>query len=303
MSIELIPDLKKLPHICGAYKDTKLVIFVGAGLSALWGCKRWKDMAIALVDSCYERSHIDYWARETLLTKYSTAPRKLITIAKGILKNNYLEGLGKTLQLIPERKAKLPDLFNNLFSLQAIYITTNIDNHFSSLFDGNNVHFEPSKFVLKPKNIVHLHGIIHKPDSLVMTIDEYISRYQDDGVGDFLKSAFFDEKYCFLFIGYGVDEMEIIDFMIQKYSKGPKSLRGFINRFYVLLPFFHTEERIYQYEQLYFDQINMTVIPYSINTKGHEQLDEVLASWRKTFEKFSVDADFYEFNQIIERNL
>lgn len=306
MSIELVPDLKKLPHIYGAHKDEKLVIFVGAGISALWGCKRWKDMATALIDSCYERGSIDYWVRETLLTKYSSAPRKLITIAKNILNENYLGELRKTLQLTHERKAKLPDLFNNLFALQAIYITTNIDDNFSSLFDKGNVHFDPAKFsvaTLKPKNIIHLHGVIHNPESLVMTVDEYIDRYQNDGFREFLESAFFDEKYCFLFIGYGVDEMEIIDFMIQKYSKGTKSLRGFLNRFYILLPFFHNEEPLFKYEQLYFGQINMSVIPYSINAKGYDQLDEVLSSWRRAFEEYGKGDEFYGFNQIIEKNL
>ena len=303
MSIELVPDLKKLPHIYGANKNEKLIIFVGTGMSALWGCKRWKDMAIALIDSCYERGNIDYWTRETLLTKYSIAPRKLITIAKNILKDDYLEDLRRTLQLAPERKAKLPDLFNNLFSLQATYITTNIDSHFSNLFDKDNVHFEPSKFMLKPKNIIHLHGIIHNPDSLVMTVDQYIIRYQDNGFRNFLKSAFFDEKYCFLFIGYGVDEMEIIDFMIQKYSKGTKSVRTFLNRFYILLPFFHNEESLVKYEQLYFDRIHMSVIPYAINAKGYAQIDDVLSSWRKAFEEYGKGDEFYGFNQIIEKNL
>lgn len=306
MSIELVPDLKKLPHIYGAHKNEKLVIFVGAGMSALWGCKRWKDMAIALIDSCYERGNIDYWARETLLTKYSGSPRKLITIAKSILNDNYLEELKKTLQLAHEQKAKVPDLFNNLFSLQAAYITTNIDDHFSSLFDKGSVYIEPSKFslaVLKPKNVIHLHGVIHNPSSLAMTVDEYIDRYQDKNFRGFLEEAFFDDKYCFLFIGYGVDEMEIIDFMIQRYSKGVKSLRGFLHRFYILLPFFHNEEPLFKYEQLYFDQINMTVIPYSINAKGYYQIDEVLSSWRKAFEEYGKGDEFYGFNEIIEKNL
>ena len=136
-----------------------------------------------------------------------------------------------------------------------------------------------------------------------MTVDEYIDRYQDKEFRSFLESAFFDEKYCFLFVGYGVDEMEIIDFMIQKYSKGVKSLRGFLNRFYILLPFFHNEEPLFKYEQLYFDQINMSVIPYSINSKGHDQIDEVLSSWRKAFEEYGKGDEFYGFNQIIEKNL
>lgn len=303
MSIELVPDLKKLPHIFGAKKNEKLVIFVGAGLSSLWGCKRWKDMAIALVDSCYEKGVIDHWVKEALLNKYSATPRKLITITKNILKDNYLEALTKTLQPLPELKRKLPDLFRNLFSIQATYITTNIDDHFSSIFDKDKVHFEPSKFILKTNNIVHLHGAICNPDSLVMTIDEYMKRYQDDVFRSFLESAFFDEKYCFLFIGYGVDEMEIIDFMIQKYSSGAKSLKTFINRFYILLPFYYNEEPLLKYEQLYFDQIHMSVIPYAINAKGYDQIDEVLSSWRKVFEEHVKGDEFYSFNQIIEKNL
>jgi len=151
--------------------------------------------------------------------------------------------------------------------------------------------------------LIHLHGIIDQPESLVMTIDEYLSRYQNDDFRSFLEDIFFDEQYCFLFIGYGVDEMEIIDFMIQKYSKGSKTLRSFIHRFYVLLPFFYNEEPLYKYEQMYFDQINMSVIPYAINSRGYEQIDEVLAVWRKAFEDRGTGDDFYEFNQLIEKNL
>lgn len=303
MSIELVPDLKKFPHIYGARKNEKLVIFVGAGISALWGCKRWKEMAIALIDSCYEGGSIDHWAREILLNKYSGSPRKLITIAKNILKDKYLDVLKTTLQPLHERKAKLPYLFNNLFALQASYITTNVDSHFSGMFDADKIHFEPGKFTLKPQNIVHLHGIIHNPESLVMTVDEYIRRYQDKQFRDFLEAAFFDEKYCFLFIGYGVDEMEIIDFMIQKYSSGVKSLKTFLHRFYILLPFYYNEEPLLNYEQLYFDQIHMSVIPYAINSKGYDQIDEVLSSWRKAFKEYGKGDEFYSFNQIIEKNL
>lgn len=306
MSIDLVPDLKKLPHIYDAQKNGKLVIFVGAGMSALWGCKKWKDMAVALIDSCYERGAIDYWSRESLLTKYSVSPRKLITIAKSILNDEYLVELKKTLQIIPERKKKLSHLFNNLFSFDAIYITTNIDDHFSGLFDKGNIHYEPNKFSptqLKPKNIIHLHGTINNPNSLVMTIDEYVTRYQNDTFRSFLESAFFDDKHCFLFVGYGVDEMEIIDFMIEKYSKGTKSLQRFINRFYILLPFFQNEEPLLKYEELYFRQICMNVIPYSINAKGHDQINGVIASWREEFSEQGKGDKFYEFNQIIERNL
>jgi len=38
------PNWKDFPVIVDAYKKEKLVIFVGAGVSAIWGCSRWKDV-------------------------------------------------------------------------------------------------------------------------------------------------------------------------------------------------------------------------------------------------------------------
>jgi hypothetical protein len=118
MSIELVPDLMKYPHIYDAHKNQRLIIFIGAGLSALWGCKRWRDMAIALIDACYERGEIDYWVRESLLTKYAMSPRKLITIGKSILDKNYIE---KGEELIAYWKYKWLSPLRENFSFSALY--------------------------------------------------------------------------------------------------------------------------------------------------------------------------------------
>lgn len=304
MAIDLVPEIKKLPHIYGAHKDGRLIVFVGAGCSSLWGCKRWKDMAATLIHDCYEYGRIDYWARENLISKYATSPRKLITIAKALLNDNYLSCLKKTLEFLPERKRLFPSLFENLFALNASFITTNIDAHLSSLFLQASVHSDPQVFTstaVKPKNIFHLHGIIGQTP-LVLTIDEYITRYQNLTFRGFLEDIFYDKKNCFLFIGYGADEMEIIDYMIQKYSKEDR-VTEFINRFYVLLPFFQNEESLLEYEKSYFDQINMSVIPYAIDAKGYDQLYEVIATWKEELTKARPGDDFYEFSQIIDKNL
>lgn len=306
MTIDFVPDLKKYPHIYGAQKSQKLIIFVGAGLSALWGCKRWKEMAIALIESCFSRGAIDYWVRENLLNRYSSSPRKLITIAKNILADKYLNELRRTIEVSSQLKDKLPNLFNNLFDLEAIYITTNIDDHFSSLFHNAKIFYNQSDFhssILKTGNIIHLHGKINKPESLVLTIDEYVARYQDNNFTKFLEYIFFDDEFIFLFVGYGVDEMELIDFMIEKYTRGTQTLKSFINRYYILLPFFQNEEDLFKYEQLYFDQMNMTVIPFAINAKGYDQLNEVLEIWREEILESSGRDEFYKFSQLIENNL
>lgn len=303
MSIDFIPDIEKYPHIFGAHQNKKLVIFIGAGLSALWGCKRWKDMSAFLIDKCYQENKIDYWDLDVLKRKHASSPRKLITIAKSLLdKDEYLAALNETLTPLDERKKKHPELFNDLFALNAAYITTNIDCHFSSLFEGQNVFVSPAQFAIGGSKIIHLHGSINSPDSLVLTIEEYVSRYQDDGFRLFLETIFFKGEYCFLFIGYGVDEMEIIDFMIEKYSKGHRVLHG-LNRFYALLPFFQNEEKLLGYEQLYFDQIKMSVIPYAIDSKGYDQLSQVIEEWKKKLVTPSAADKFYKYAGIIDNHL
>ena len=216
--IDFVPDLTKLPYITSAYKSNKLVIFVGAGLSTIWGCKRWRDMSVALIEDCYSSNQIDYWIRENLLMKHGLSPRKLITIAKKILGDNYADKIKHTLIPTTNRKDKFPSLFKNLFALNATFITTNIDNHLSSLFDPSNIHTDVNKFDLehiKPGNIFHLHGTVDNPNGWVLTIDEYVNRYRNKKIRNFLEHVFINGDYCILFVGYGVDEIEIIDYMIE----------------------------------------------------------------------------------------
>lgn len=305
MSIELVPDIAKYPHIHASQKEKRLVVFVGAGISAIWGCKRWKEMGTALIETCYEKGKINFLSKENILYKNQSSPRKLITIGKNILGGEYIDVLKETLQCSPERRDKFPSLFSNLLGWDAIYITTNIDNYLSSLFEKEKIHFEPNTFstsLLEPRHIVHLHGIISNPDSLVLSVDEYIERYQHERFRNFLEKAFFDEQYCFLFIGYGMGEMEIIDFIIEKYSKGHKKL-NYINHFYILLPFLYNDEKLLEYEELYFNQINMSVIPYSINEKGYDQIDKIIKTWQEEFAGRPLEDEFYKNIQFIERNL
>lgn len=300
MNIQQIPSIGEKPHIYKSYQNNKLVIFVGAGVSALWGCSRWNEMAKALVCACYRIGEIDYFTKETLISKYAHNPRKLITYAKEVLRDKYISELKNTLNISKEKQEKLPNLLDNLFQFNAMYITTNIDTHFSKLFDKDKIHTNPAKFVLKPNNIVQLHGNIEDQNSLIMTVDEYIKMYRDNkDFKEFLENTFFDKDKCILFIGYGVEEMEIIDFLVQKYGN---DLKRYINNFYILMPFFQHEVKILDCEEKYFNQINMSVIPYAIDLKGYEQLDVVLSSWLNSFNNLKTN-DFYAPNNLIERNL
>jgi hypothetical protein len=304
MKISPVPDLREWPHIRSAYKDGRLVIFFGAGLSAVWGCKRWKEMANFLINSCYEQGRFNFSIKDSLLSRYVNSPRKLITITKSILgENAFFEEIKKILVPSPDYKCAFPNLFNDLFALNAIYLTTNIDDNFSNLFTADNIFPDRDLFFaqrLRPKSLFHLHGHIKSPKSMVLTIDDYLSCYKNDRFKDFLKSIFCDESLCVLFLGYGVDEMEIIDFMIEKYGDETKKKR-LNNHFYILLPFFMKEEQLIEYESHYFNKINMTIIPYSIDDCGYSQISNILGDWRKALTNRT--EAFYDYSELIERNL
>lgn len=309
MSIAPIPEIKKCPHIFDAHAKDKLVVFLGAGLSAIWGCRRWRDMAISMIDDCYEEyGLIDYWGKVNLLRKYTSYPRKLITIAKTILGNDYyLESVKKTLRIVDEKKKKYPQLYEYLYSLNAAFITTNIDTHLSGLFPSKDVYFDVNAFLpdlLKPRRMFHLHGSIDREDSIVLTIDEYAKRYREKNVQKFLEHVFLENQYCLLFIGYSVDEMEIIDYMCEKYGEEVERKREeLINRRYILLPFFQNEEKLLKHEESYFNRIGITVLPYAIDQKAYEQIYEVIGEWRNRLLAKDGKDKFYENIQLIERNL
>ncbi len=302
MSIELVPDLKKYPHIYNAHKDNKLILFVGAGVSALWGVKRWQDMAETLIENCFDDGLITYWNRKILLEKYGHNPRKLITIAKAILGDNYFSKLSKI--VVPSaKKDKYPQLFSNLSSINAIFVTTNIDTLLSDNFSKDSVHVGSSEFVsekIQPKNCFHLHGSIKDNNPLVMTIEEYVLRYKDPKVKDFLEYIFLQNEFVVVFMGYGMDELEIIDYMLEKY--GDEVRRQPVNKYYILFPIFRNEEELLKHEQTYFNQINMTVIPYAIDDRGHDQLDDLVQTWKKEFTPQDEADEFYKFTKLIEDN-
>ncbi|MBK7867917.1 MAG: hypothetical protein IPJ75_13605 [Ignavibacteriales bacterium] len=87
-----IVEFPEVPtQIIEAYNQKKLVIFIGAGVSRLVGCKGWDQLAQELIEACY----LEQKAPGKSLINYSTKiklgnisdHRKIITICKKLLEN------------------------------------------------------------------------------------------------------------------------------------------------------------------------------------------------------------------------
>jgi flagellar biosynthesis regulator FlbT len=101
-------------------------------------------------------------------------------------------------------------------------------------------------------------------------------------------------------MGYGMGDLEIIDYAIEKFGKARKE--ELYRRLYIFLPFYQTDEQIAEAEQLYFNEIKMQIIPYAIDENGYSQIYHVLAEW-KEFMTAEKDSEFLRNLKLIERNL
>lgn len=285
-----IPPVPK--GIVEAVNRRKLAVFIGAGVSRLIGCKGWDELARNLVEKCYHsrkqdgHTCINFRERETLLQMKDH--KKVITICHHLLNESGLEHV-----FMEELKASLQDdkelsmhrnIYNELWGLRGVFITTNVDQHFDRKFEPKNILYKPEHFhssQVDPTKLYHIHGWLPVEDSLIFTVPQYIKRYNDPNFKPFLRELF--EKYTVLFVGYGLAEFELLDFLITKFdSNTNKELRHFI-----LLPFYRGEENILKFEEYYYNSMGISVIPYEKDERGYDQLYEVLKNWNSEINKTS----------------
>lgn len=280
--------ISPIPSVPQSIKDAinrdNLAVFIGAGVSRLVGCDSWGDLARNLINRCHKQGIINFKEKETL----SQIPdhKKTITICYHLFHNNHLAGI-----FYEEMSAALkegsfddaPQLYKDIYKLRGLFLTTNADTHFDWLFREPNrlfrlVDFDASS--VDKTNLYHIHGSIRDKDSLVFTVSEYLSRYNNPGFREFLDRIF--REYTVLFLGYGVSEFEIMDFILQRNPRPSKSDgRREAPRHYILSPFYRGEDNILAYEQTYYRDIGINVLGYEKDTNGYRQLINVVSAWNK----------------------
>ena len=76
--IPFVPEIP--PEIVSAIETGRLVIFIGAGVSAIAGLPLWNTLAKGLIQSCKQFHYINEEESDLILSKISD-PKKLISIA------------------------------------------------------------------------------------------------------------------------------------------------------------------------------------------------------------------------------
>lgn len=306
--IDKIPPVRK--EIVEAVNNETLAVFIGAGGSRLIGCMGWDQLAQNLVNRCFSSKKkdgsgstcINFKEKEVLIQNKDH--KKTITICYHILKKNdfediFYEELEKSLKA-DEELLKSQNIYDELYRLRGLFITTNVDEHFDSKFEPTRIVYKEED--LNPSNIdrtklYHIHGSIRDRNSLIFTVPQYIKRYNNKPFREFLKAIF--DKYTVLFVGYGMAEFELLDFLITKFdSKKGKELKHFI-----LLPFYRGEENILGFEQYYYNSMGISVVPYEKDERGYGQLYEVIKSWNSEINQVSTYLyDTYEEIEDVANN-
>jgi hypothetical protein len=140
----------------------------------------------------------------------------------------------------------------------------------------------------RPNTVFHLHGSLLDPIGMILTTQHYVRHYANDRRADgpegenrvltFL-GFLFSEKNV-LFVGYGLEELEILEYVIGKArlmaEPGKTEIRHFL-----LQGFFSHEEELARSLSNYYAECGIELIPFLRDQKDWDQLMDVLEEYAR----------------------
>lgn len=284
-----------------------LIPFVGAGASRIAGCPNWPEFADGALRFFVEQGKLSH---SQLAQIRHLNPRVKLSIARG-LQNEHKIPIDFQRVLYPSGRKDNPKgqrLYEHLCALGRTFVTTNydewldttiatprpsvevaIDPAISPINDRAKIFYEVTDLTpqnLKPNTVIHLHGSILKPETMILTTQDYVRHYANDrfqrngaaenNVLTFLEFLFTQKNV--LFIGYGLDELEILEYVIGKArltgEHGHRELRHFL-----LQGFFSHEQEVARSLVPYYGECGIELIPFLRDNLDWDQLIEVLESF------------------------
>lgn len=305
------------PDLHQAASNENIIFFIGAGVSKLYECLLWDEMAIKLVEDLRRANILSYAEQDILLKDTSTNPRKVISICykkcSDVDDNRkiYEEAIKDSVRI--RNVSKVQDIYKKLFSIKATaHITTNIDEGLKEYALGKKEAGDKLKIynctlpddqerikqvnynIFKDGAIIYLHGNISCIQECVLPIEKYLSHYSENN--SFLNGLFSKIKTMngvIFFLGYGLGEWDIIE-RVYKIKDFPNERVA-----YLLSPIFTHEMTKFNLEVDYYKSFGVEAIPYIIDEGGYERINFVLDNLAKSIDK-SVPVPYKIFSEIEE---
>lgn len=299
------PDSKEIPSVptavIKAARQAKLVIFVGAGVSRLAGSPSWNEFADRLMKELVRKELLSFAELNQLNALH---PRTKLSIAIDLCQANDIRPDFREILMKKVSQETNTEIFSRIYSLGVPLVTTNYDDWLDQLAEKdrpNNALIEvasgPESEIADPGprmkgrvfyrkddftvekldtsgSVLHLHGSLREPESMVLTTRQYLEHYLDGKVMTFLERLF--EKYIVLFIGYGLEEAELLEHIIRK---GKSTSMPSINHYWLFPGFSHQGEFFRHLERYYRVNCNVALVNYCIDKRGYGQLETVVNFW------------------------
>lgn len=316
--IPTIPDEIKL-----AAESGKLVVFVGAGVSRLVGSPGWSQFADGCLDylarpGAGHKSALNFSEVEQLK---GLDPKKKLSIALKIAEVEKLQiPYSKIIQL--KNLQDQDHVYVHLRKFECPFVTTNYDNYLVQDYENQleisdnsalqsqslKVNIENTKQgyqqIIKPEEfsrfalydktkVIHLHGSLTENNSMIVSTADYLKHYSRKEVKDFL-TKLFGSDVCVLFIGYGLEELEVLEFVVRdiKKEKAPKHfmLQGFYT---------HQTFTFNHLKNYYKEDFGINLIGFSKDRNNHSQLTYIIQDWVSQL-NFGQLADYDDLNLLME---
>ena len=284
-----VPDLgawMRVPEeVIEAAKSGELVMFVGAGVSMQADLPSWKKFAHLVLDDLTAEGLFNHSQAKLLR---SLEPRKILSIARHP-EHKTKTNLDYAQYFTPEDSQS--DVYKSLNSMNCTFVTTNYD----LLLKPRVENPEPDRsspqlgdrvatpndmlrpLLDQPGHVIHLHGSIEQPESMVISTAEYLKRYQNESVQIFLEYLF--SRKTVVFVGYGLEETELLEHILRRglVQAGSKE-----KKLFALKGYYSHEKPIYeQLFKYYKHTFGLHLLGYSLDTKGYKLLDSILRDWSK----------------------
>lgn len=313
-------EIKALPEIPQALMHDaasgKVVPFVGAGASRLAGCPGWDELA---------KSALEHLAKKKLLTWAEIEHiRRLPNVRTQLSIAKHVADAGKEpipfARLLPFSRDHKDGmrLYAAIAQLGRRFVTTNFDPWLDKdctvpaeprvtaaalgdpaappVANDRDVVYRQGDLEIKrfqDGTVMHLHGSVLDPESMILSTEDYLKRYASDRADGpenktltFLRYLF--TNHSVLFIGYGIEEPEILEFLLTKQSYYPAGqVRE--ERRYVLAPFFSFEAQLAGHLRAYWSGFNVELIPFLRDDNSYSQLIEVIEYLARTLPRPSAE--------------
>jgi len=292
MTIPALYEVPDLPdEIVEAAKDGNLILFVGAGLSVQMKLPSWSGLAKLALEDLRKEKIIDYSELEQLLALNDS--KKQLTIAQIIADENSFD-----LDLAKHLNSDADDegIYRYVNDIGCSCVTTNYDNLLRPRYidpnkpKGQTTPSTPDPVyridenlmsaLNEPGTVIHIHGSIKEPSSMVVTTSDYLLHYDSDDLQYFLGELF--NKKTVLFIGYSLEESEVLEHILRR--GGARGVEAECRRF-VLQGYFKSTTPLYHSLYKYYKHsFGVQLIGFDRDRHNYDQLEDILKRWSELIE-------------------